>query len=155
MNFNAKTIARLAAVQAIYALMSNSDMVADDALDKIISYYRDNKAVAEDYEQPLESKIKPSESHLRTLVEWYASNKTEIDALINQHLIEGNSLDDMNHVLLALLRAGVTELKYFPEVPFKVVINEYTNIASMLLKEEDVPFVNATLDFVYKLLAPK
>ena len=52
--------------------------------------------------------------------------------------------------LRAILRAAVYELLFTPDTPFKVVINEYINIAQSFYSEKEPEFLNAILDKVAK-----
>jgi N utilization substance protein B len=49
-------------------------------------------------------------------------------------------------VLRAVLRAGAYELMHRPEVPARVVVNEYVNVAGAFLDREETGMVNAVLD---------
>ena len=54
----------------------------------------------------------------------------------------------MHIALVSILRVAIAELLYFPEVPYKVIINEFTTLASETVKDAEVPFVNSLLDHV-------
>ncbi len=49
-----------------------------------------------------------------------------------------------------LLRLGVAELLFFPEIPIKVSINEYIDIAKMYSTDQSGQFVNGVLDNLRK-----
>lgn len=51
---------------------------------------------------------------------------------------------------LILLRLGMAELLFFPEIPIKVSINEYIDIAKMYSTEQSGQFVNGVLDNIRK-----
>lgn len=51
-----------------------------------------------------------------------------------------------------VLRIAVAELQFFPEVPFKVVIDEAVEIAKTFGTEDSGKFVNGILDSVHKQL---
>jgi len=55
----------------------------------------------------------------------------------------------------ALLDLAATELLYFEDVPPKVVINEYLEIAKNYGTEESPKFLNGVLDRLLKDLVPK
>lgn len=151
MHYNTKTIARLAAVQAIYSL-NNDDITPEHAIELILEYYKSDQ-MHEDYELPEYAKVKPHRGHLTALVNYTQECLAELDIMVQEHLVAANhpqELSSLNITMLSIIRVGICELKYFPECSHKIVINEYTNIASMLLKDQDVAFVNSCLDFVYK-----
>ena len=45
-----------------------------------------------------------------------------------------------------MLRAGAYELAYRPDVPARVVISEYVDVAAAFVDEEETGMVNAVLD---------
>ncbi len=51
-----------------------------------------------------------------------------------------------------VLRIAVAELRFFPQVPFKVVIDEAVEIAKTFGSEDSGKFVNGILDSVHKQL---
>jgi len=57
-------------------------------------------------------------------------------------------LTELNHVERAILRAGAYELKKRIDVPFKVVIDEYVELAKIFGAAESHRYVNGVLDRV-------
>jgi len=49
-----------------------------------------------------------------------------------------------------ILRLSIAELRFLPETPAKVIINEALELTKEFAGEESRPFVNAILDRVYK-----
>lgn len=150
MHYNTKTIARLAAVQAMYWMISDEHLSSKNAIEQMIAYYKSD-SISEDYQLPSYTKLKPHRAHLTSLITFAMDSISISDDMIAAHT-DSISIHDstpMSNSLLATLRIGITELKFFPETSHKIIINEYTNIAAMLLKEQDVAFVNSCLDFVY------
>lgn len=70
----------------------------------------------------------------------------DIDRRIEQTLSAGWSLSRLGYLLRAFLRAGAFELFHRPDVPAKVVINEYLELAHAFLEKDDTGFLNAVLD---------
>lgn len=54
-----------------------------------------------------------------------------------------NQLDPVEHAILLL---GAYELKFRPEVPWKVAVNESVNLAKVFGAEDGFKFVNGVLD---------
>jgi N utilization substance protein B len=77
-------------------------------------------------------------------------NLTEIDAYIEQASSE-RSLKEINPVELSILRLAIFELMHRLDVPYKVVINEYIDLAHSFGAEEGHKFINGILDKVAKL----
>ncbi len=70
----------------------------------------------------------------------------DLDRRIEQTLSSGWSLNRLGFLLRAFLRAGAFELFHCPDVPAKVVINEYLELAHAFLEKDDTGFLNAVLD---------
>lgn len=91
----------------------------------------------------------PPDEFAAALVERFATYREEIDAGIGRSL-ENWTIDRLAPVDLALLRLGVAELTYVDDVPPKVTINEYVELAKRYGSDEAPKFVNAILDRVHK-----
>jgi len=55
-------------------------------------------------------------------------------------------LQEVDPVELAILRLGAGELRYHPEIPFRVVINEEVELAKMFGAHHGHKYVNGILD---------
>jgi N utilization substance protein B len=145
---NTKSIARIAAIQTLYKFANNQNNDNIDAvLLKIIDFYKDQD-IKNDYElqKDTQLKLRPSYNHLKDLVKFTHDNLEEIDLTIEEHLTGDWTLKKLPDLLLATLRIAIGEIKYFPETPYKVILNEYTDIASDMLDESEIGFVNSVLD---------
>ncbi len=145
---NTKSIARIASVQALYQYeddKTNADI--ETIIMRIIDFYK-GKSIKEDYESQLPSnvKIKPSYKFLRELTEYSFENTAEIDDVIKDYLTNNWTLESLPKLLLSILRVAIAEVKYFPETPKNVIISEYTDIASNMLDDSEIGFVNSVLD---------
>lgn len=148
---NTKTMARIASVQALYQYAINGESQTVDGLVSSISDYYKNEDIWDDLnDRTPKTKLKINAtlfSHIVTLV---LENKNSLDELIEKNLGEKWEFKNLHITLIALLRAAICEILYFPETPRKVVINEFTDIASDMLKEGEVSFVNSLLDKISK-----
>ena len=145
---NTKSISRIAAVQTIYQFENDKNTSdIDTLLLRIRDFYKD-KDLRSDYELDKLSKLKlrPSYNYLNELVKFTHENLEEIDKIIKIHLTNEWNIQNLPKLLFATLRVAVCELKYFPETPSKVIINEYTDIARDMLDSGEVGFVNSVLD---------
>ena len=70
----------------------------------------------------------------------------DLDAAFAPYL--DREIDALNQVERAILRAGTFELSACPEVPFKVVLDEYINLARTFGAEGSYKYVNGVLDRV-------
>lgn len=145
---NTKSISRIAAIQTLYQFEKyTTDSNIESLLLRIIDFYKD-KDIKNDYELDTKSKLKlrPSYTYLTELVKFTYNNLDEIDTIIQKHLTKEWTLQTLPELLSATLRVAICEIKFFPETPRKVIINEYTDIASDMLDERKVGFVNSVLD---------
>jgi N utilization substance protein B len=135
--------ARMAAVKALYAhnISANFDEKTDPWMVTlgIISSYDDANA---DHH----FKVRPDEKFLAKIISGVFDNLEGIDAIIGRNLAEGWTTERMGNVMVALLRAAVFELSASQKLPFKVIINEYVDIAQAFFNEKESGFVNGILD---------
>ena len=142
----AKSAARLLAVQALYQLdMTQSDVnaVLAEFLAHRMTGDLDGRAFDE-VDQPL----------FRDLVHGVVRDQMRIDPLVAARLAKGWRLSRIDSILRSILRAGTFELLARPEVPAKVVINEYVEVARGFFEQEEVGVVNAVLDALARAERP-
>src|SRR5690606_10657569 len=85
-------------------------------------------------------------AYFRDNVSGVLREQRTIDPIVDDVLARGWPLRRVEAVLRAVLRAGAYELMYRPEVPARVVVNEYVNVAGAFLDREETGMVNAVLD---------
>ncbi|MDA9163388.1 transcription antitermination factor NusB [Rickettsiaceae bacterium] len=145
---NTKSLSRIAAIQTIYQYENyKGESDIEGLLLRMIEFYKDSD-VRSDHELNKDSKLKIrlSKNYLQELVKFTHENIEEIDSIIQQYLVKEWTIETLPKLLHAMLRVGVCELKYFPETPRKVIINEYTDISSDMLDDGEIGFVNSVLD---------
>ena len=81
----------------------------------------------------------------------FLEKKEEIDALITKHS-QGYGLERIPRVERNIVRLGIYELLFVPEVPQKVAIAESMRLARKFSTKEAATFVNAIMDSVYQSL---
>lgn len=148
---NTKTIARIAAIQTLYQYhLSGYELNIDELVQNMIKHYQ-NGELHDDFELTAEHiKMKLSNVYFTSLVQCTIEHLGKLDSIILTHLDKKGGLDSLSILLLAILRIGICELKFFPEVPKKVVINEFTDITNDMLSGNEVSFVNSVLDNISK-----
>jgi len=80
----------------------------------------------------------------RELVEGVEETRAELDAAIERHSL-GWSLGRIAPLERSILRVGLFELKYRPDVPAEVAIDEAVETAKDLCAAEAAGFVNGVL----------
>jgi N utilization substance protein B len=88
--------------------------------------------------------VPPVNDYTVTLVEGVAAHRDRIDELLTEHA-EGWALNRMPAVDLAVLRLGVFELLWMPDVPDPVAIDEAVHLAKTLSTDDSPRFVNGVL----------
>src|SRR5690606_7586851 len=78
----------------------------------------------------------------------------DIDPMIEKTLATGWRLVRVDSILRAILRAGLFELVERPDVPVRVVINEYINVAHAFFIEDEPRVVNGVLDKLAREVRP-
>ncbi|MEE9543422.1 MAG: transcription antitermination factor NusB [Thermodesulfobacteriota bacterium] len=73
----------------------------------------------------------------------------ELDAIIEPYC-EHWSIDRMSVVDRNILRIGVFELRFLPDIPFKVSIDEAVELAKLFGSEDSGSFINGILDALAK-----
>ncbi|HZH03531.1 MAG TPA: transcription antitermination factor NusB [Myxococcaceae bacterium] len=79
------------------------------------------------------------------LIQGVRDRLPELDGLIQQHSHHWR-IDRMSRIDRNVLRLGAYELKYRPEIPLKVSINEAVELGKRFGTEESSAFVNGLLD---------
>ncbi len=92
----------------------------------------------------------PVPAYAGELVAGVTAHRERIDELLATYAV-GWSLDRMPAVDRNLLRLGVYELLWQPDVPDAVVIDEAVNLARQLSTEESPGFVNGLLGRILAL----
>jgi N utilization substance protein B len=87
------------------------------------------------------------------LVRGVGEHQDEIDELIRTHS-RGWKLERMPAVDRAVLRLGIYELFYQPDVPTATVISEAVELAKRFSTDESGRFVNGMLSAIAKLARP-
>jgi len=135
---NRRGAARLAAVQALYQ-MDVAGTRLNDILAEFESHWLGREVEGEQY-LPAEA------AFFRDIVTGFVREQRRLDPLIDQALAAGWPLKRIEAVLRAMLRAGAYELDHRRDVPARVVVSEYVDVANAFVDAEETGMVNAVLD---------
>lgn len=86
---------------------------------------------------------------VESLISGVLKYKNEIDQILEKYAPEW-PIDQITIVDRNILRLGIFELKYNPEIPPKVAINEAIELAKTFGGESSGKFVNGVLGAIYK-----
>ena len=136
----ARTVARLAAVQALYQME-----LAGEGVETVIDEFSRHRFDADIEGQML---AEADEAYFADIVRGVIESQRDIDTAIKARLASNWKLERIDATLRALLRCGAWELKSKPDVPREIVIDEYVELAKAFFDEAEAKFVNAALDGV-------
>ena len=145
-----RSVSRLAAVQALYQM----DLAGTDLTDVIEEFTAQRFGETGDAESD-NSLAGADETFFAEILRGVVRRQREIDPLVDTQLATGWRLVRVDSILRAILRGGVFELMERPDVPGRVVINEYINIAHAFFDDEEPKVVNGVLDKIAHSLRPK
>ena len=135
---NKRGAARLAAVQALYQMD-----LAGSGLDEVLAEFEKHWLGGE-----VEgAQYLPAEAaFFRDVVSGVVREQRALDPQIDDALARTWPLKRIETVLRAVLRAGVYELTHRRDVPARVVVSEYADVAAAFVERDETGMVNAVLD---------
>jgi transcription antitermination protein NusB len=90
----------------------------------------------------------------KDILQGVLADQAPLDRMIDEALQENWPLRRIEAVMRAVLRAGAYELKTRPDVPARVAVTEYVDVAAAFLARDEVGMVNAVLDRLGRDLRP-
>jgi N utilization substance protein B len=135
---NKRGAARLAAVQALYQ-MDLAGTGINEILAEFESHWIGREVEGAQY-LPAEA------AFFRDIVTGVVREQRQLDPLIDVTLAERWPLKRIEAILRAVLRAGAYELDYRRDVPARVVVSEYADVAAAFVERDETGMVNAVLD---------
>ncbi len=137
---NRRGAARLAAVQALYQMdIAGTDL--NDILAEFESHRLGNEVDGDKY-LPAEA------AFFRDIVRGVVADQRKLDPAIDQALAKGWPLKRVEALLRAVLRAGCYELVSKTDIPARVIVSEYVDVANAFVDRDETGMVNAVLDML-------
>ncbi len=134
-----RTVARLAAVQALYQLELNRELDPETVVREFARYRFDQEI---DGDQLAEADA----AFFADIVRGVAADQERLDRDLSTALVEDWPLNRLDAVLRAILRAGVWELVHRADIPARVSISEYIAIAHAFFAGKEPGLANGVLD---------
>ncbi|MBA7605446.1 Transcription antitermination protein NusB [subsurface metagenome] len=138
MNFDKRTRARELAIQGLYQL----DVQGSDLLTSLGRFFMENdpdglvRKLASDWTKGTwENLAQCDELIVASIIKWQLSRLSAVDK--------------------SILRLAVYQLKFCPDIPPRVVINEAIELAKKFSTDKSPAFVNGVLDAVLRKLEAK
>src|SRR5437868_4462577 len=135
---NRRGAARLAAVQALYQMD-----IASTGLNEILAEF-ESHWIGREVEG---AQYLPAEAaFFRDIVSGVLREQRNLDPLVDSALARSWPLKRIEAILRAVLRAGAYELRHRSDVPARVVVSEYVDVANAFVDKDETGMVNAVLD---------
>jgi N utilization substance protein B len=133
-----RSAARLAACQALYQ-MEVSGKGLHEILSEFETFWIGAEVEGEQY--------KPAEiAFFRSIVSGVLADQVTIDRAVDKILADGWPLRRIEALMRAILRGGAFELLKRGDIPARVVIKEYVDVAGAFFGREEAGMINAVLD---------
>ena len=144
----ARSAARLAAVQALYQME-----IGGAGWQAVQREFEDHRLGAEiEGEQYREADV----ALFRDILKGVVARQSAIDKLTDRALVEKWPLGRIDATLRAIFRAAGHELTARPDIPPKVSIGEYVDVAKAFFSfGKEAKFVNAVLDHMAREARPE
>ena len=130
--------ARLSAVQALYQME-----IAGRGASSVIREFRDHRFGAEHEGDEF---VEADEDFFESLVSGVVEKQAKVDPMIDSLLADGWRMERLDATVRAILRVAGYELFQRKDVPARVVIDEYIEVANAFFEGSEPKFVNAALD---------
>jgi N utilization substance protein B len=144
---NQRSVARLGAVQALYQMDAGGT-----PLPAVIGEFESHRLGAEIEGEQLRPADRP---FFRALVTGVVQEQRRIDPIIDAALPPTWPLTRIDLTLRAILRCGVFELLSRRDIPARVVITEYVDVANAFFSADEPGLVNGLLDRVARDTRPE
>lgn len=135
---NRRGAARLAAVQALYQMEIGGAGI-NDIFAEFESHWLGNEVEGDKY-------LPAEVAFFRDVVAGVVRDQVRIDPLIDDALSKSWPLKRIAAILRAVLRAGSYELEHRMDIPARVVVSEYVDVAHAFVENDEAGMVNAVLD---------
>lgn len=135
---NRRGAARLAAVQALYQMDVGGTGI-NEVLAEFESFWIGSEVEGEQY-LPAEG------AFFRDVVSGVLRDQKELDPMIDDVLSRGWPLARVEAILRAVMRAGAYELQHRKDIPGRVIVSEYVDVAHAFVERDETGMVNAVLD---------
>jgi N utilization substance protein B len=147
-----RSSARLVAIQALYEI----DMTGVDAgpvLDEFLRQrWKSALTMTTEGEKDVPEMAAPDGALLVQLVRGVVEKCAELDGIIGPSLSKEWTVERLEVILRAILRAGTLELLTMGKVPARVIINEYVNVAKAFFDDNKPSMANGVLDKIARAL---
>ncbi len=140
-----RSVARLAAVQALYQLALNPGLDPVSVVGEFVHHRLGREIDGEVYGEA-------DEKLFSDLVQGVVRHRERLDETLSAALSEEWPLPRLETILRLLLEAGAYELAYRPDIPPRVTLNEYVTIAHAFFDGKEPVLANGVLNRLARAL---
>jgi N utilization substance protein B len=148
--YRKRTLARLAAIQIYYQHQFNKSQLS---LSDLVKDLASNFALSMDFDEQIDQKI--DANHLNQLITIAANGFENLDEEISPHLKQGWKISEIEELMLIIIKFYICEIKFLPEIAFKIIIDEYLDIAASFFENKKITFLNAIFENIAKKNRPE
>ncbi len=148
-----RSSARLAAVQALYEV-ELSDSNVDDVLVAFLRTRWDTPQEEGDEDRDSSPLAEPDKQLFSDLVRGVSKRHDELEEMLSGALSQEWTIDRLEAIVRIILMSGIYELYIRLDVPPRVVITQYVDVAHAFFEGPEPGFVNGVLDRLAKTLRP-
>jgi len=142
-----RSVARLAAVQALYQLSHNPGLDPVSVIGEFIHHRLGREIDGEHYGEA-------DEKLFADLVRGVERHRERLDETLSAALSEEWPLPRLETILRLILEAGAYELAHRPDIPPRVTLNEYVTIAHAFFDGKEPVLANGVLNRLARALRP-
>jgi len=146
-----RSAARLAAVQALYEV----DLSQSNVDDVVINFLKTrwNTPQEEGDELQTESPLAAPDKQLFTdVLRGVHKRQSELEDIVSGALSQEWTIERLEDIVRLILLAGVYELYIRLDIPPRVIITQYVDVAHAFFEGPEAKFINGVLDRVAKTL---
>jgi N utilization substance protein B len=140
-----RSIARLAAVQALYQLELNPGRGPDAVIGEFLHHRLGREIDGDHYGEA-------DETLFADIVRGVAEHRERLDETLSAALSEEWPLSRLERLLRLILEAGAYELVHRPDIPPRVAISEYVAIAYAFFSGREPALANGVFDRLARTL---
>lgn len=141
---SSRSAARLAAVQALYQIELSA--ISPSAVVAEFVEHRFDKADDGSNDDPADTGL------FADLVRGASARRDEVDRLVAHALTDTWKVERLEKILRSILRLGAYELVARLDIPARVIITEYVDVANAFFDGSQPGLVNGVLDTLARLL---
>ena len=143
---HSRSAARIASVQALYQ-METADMGVERIIHDFTTYWMAGHPQTPDDEGAAPPDLRHADRDMfARIVRGVIETQARIDPYLERQLAKGWTLKRIDATARAILRAAMYEIIRVPDVPARVIIDEYVSLANAFFDGDEPKFINGVLD---------